>query len=839
MTQAGLQWSFHQAKPYLPAELSINDIQGKLFGPITLTELEYKTHDTVIKSRQIIFDWKPVDLLLTQIDIHYLHIQSLNIVLANTEQKQLQQSQALNLPDINLPWNITLSNAVIEGMSLSQDEQTYNVDTIKLNARSSFNKININELSVSDDTYNIKVTGKLFPTRNYRHDLNINWQTKLPSSAIVKGSGSITGNVKKSQLKQQISGPLQLTLDAELYDLLNQLNWQASIDVSHFETSKLHTDLPAISGALKLKTKGDLSTASITGNLDALNSETGNFDTQFKLQRFSDNTIQIDQLNLHAPRSNTKINASGQWLPASNGGNIKLNLDWQNLRWPMLHSAWFDSAQGQASIEGSAEHYKINLTTDSPWPETAPSSWAASAEGNLEGLHVKTLQVNALKGVLNASGRLNWSSELNWTADIKATNIDPASLWPQWPGQLKANIRTKGHLKNGQLFADTDITKLTGTLRKHPVSLRTQMAWHENNVDISFFDFQSGDSKISAMGQLGNKLKLNWDIKTQDLSELYPLARGQLLASGQINGTQNAPIVKATINASSLKLSDYEIGAVNGSLNIDLFKWQQLNVQLSAQSLKLNDYFLQSLDINANHQQLQVKALAEKLAAELELKGAADENGWSGMIERIDIQSVQYDNWQLSNPVSLNVTNKSFVTGDLCLHNSQHANLCASTVFKETDWQSSLVMQKFPLKIFNSWLPPDIKFDGLLNATAKLRQQIPNQLLGNILIDLPEGAVNYPLLQGEFEHWKYRSGKIEITMEKKQTKASANLFMDNGDKFLAWLQLPEASLLDLNPQQQKIVANIKSEIHNLGLIEAIIPEIQELRGDVKFDLNID
>ncbi|MCW8934295.1 MAG: translocation/assembly module TamB domain-containing protein [Gammaproteobacteria bacterium] len=839
MTQAGLQWSYHQAKPYLPAELSINNIQGKLFGPITLTDLEYKTHDTVIRSRQIIVDWKPVDLLLTQIDIHYLHIQSLNIVLPDTEQNQPPQNQILSLPEINLPWHITLNNAVIESMSLTQNEQTYDVDIIKLNARSTFNKIDIDEFSVSADTYNIKVMGKLYPTKNYRHDLKINWQAELPSRAIVKGSGSITGNVKKNRLKQKVSGPLQLTLDAEFYDLLNQLNWQASIDVSHFETLKLHSDLPAISGALKLKTKGDLSTASITGNLDALNSETGNFDTQFKLQRLSDNTIQIDQLNLHAPRSNTKLNASGQWLPASNGGNINLKLDWQNLRWPMLHSAWFDSAHGEASIEGNAEHYKINLTTDSPWPEAAPSTWVASAEGNREELRVQSLQVKALKGVFNASGQLNWSSELNWAADIKATNIDPASLWPQWPGQLKANINTKGHLKNGELFVDTDITKLTGTLRKHPVSLRTRMAWHENNVDISFFDFQSGDSKISAMGQLGDKLKLNWDIKTQDLSELYPLARGQLLANGQINGTQNAPIVNATINASSLKLSDYEVGAVNGTLNIDLFKWQQLNIQLSAQSLKLNEYFLQSLDINSNHQQLQVKALAEKLTAQLELNGTADENGWSGMIERFDIQSAQYDNWQLRDPVSLNITNKSFVTGDLCLHNSQHASLCASTEFKETDWQSSLVMQKFPLKIFNSWLPPDIKFDGLVNATARLRQQIPNQLLGNILIDLPEGAVNYPLLQGEFEHWKYHSGKIEIIMEKKQTKANASLSMDNGDNFLAWVQLPEASLLDINTQQQKIIANIKSEIHNLGLIEAIIPEIQELRGDVKFDFNID
>lgn len=839
MSNAGLQWAYQQAKPYLPDELSINSIEGKLFGPVTVKELEYKNNDTHIKSRQIIIDWKPLDLLLTQIDIHSLHIQSLSIVLPDSEQNQSQKNQGLSLPNINLPWNIKISNAVIDGVSLSQNKQTYDLNSIKLSARSTFNKINIDEFTVSADTYNIKVMGKLHPTRNYKHDLNINWQAELPSSETLNGSGSITGNVKKTWIKQELSGPLQLTLDAKLFDLLNRLNWQATIDASHFETSKLYTDLPAITGALKLETKGDLSTAIITGKLNGVNSETGNFDTEFKLQRFADNTIKIDELNLHVPQNNTKLNTSGQWLPASNGGNISLKLDWQNLRWPIQHSAWFDSAKGQAAIEGSIDHYKIKLTSDSPWPETAPSSWVANAEGNLDGMNIKSLQVKALKGVLNATGQLNWSSELNWNADINASSIDPASLWPQWPGQLNAHITSKGHIKNGQLIVDTDIPKLSGTLRKHPVSLRTHMVWQDDNVNISFFDFHSGDSQISATGHLGNKLKLNWDIKTKNLSELYPLAQGQLFANGQINGSRKAPIVKASINGNSLKLPDYEVGSVNGTLNIDLFQWKQLNVQLSAQALKINEYILQSLDISSNNQQIQVKAVSNKLTAQLELKGAAEENGWNGIIERFDIQSKPYDDWQLTEPVTLNITEKSFVTGALCLQNIQHASLCSTTLFKESDWQSSLEMQKFPLKIFNPWLPPDIKLKGLVNATAKLKLQSPNQLLGNMIIDLPAGVVNYPLLEGEFEDWKYHRGKIEITMEQKQTKASANISMDNGDQLHAWVELPEAKLLALNAQQQKIHANIKSDIHNLGLVEAVLPEIQELRGDVKVDLNID
>jgi len=839
LTEAGLQWAYLQAKPFLPADLSINKLEGKLFGPITITDLQYAQQDTLIKTRQLIVDWQPTALLLTQININQLHIQSLNIALPGTDNTQPSQKQNLNLPSINFPWRIALNNVLINDINISQNNQTYGAKQIKLNASSLLNKINIEELNIHNDNYNIHILGELRLSHNYRHNLNINWQVELPSKSLVKGKGAIKGNLNSSHIKQQLSGPIQLTLDAKLNNVLKDLNWQAKIDASHFDSSKLHADWPALNGAFKLQAKGDLNTAVLTGNLDGHHTELGNVNAVINLKRLSNNSIQIDQLKLQAPINNTQLTASGLWMPAKGGGDVNLNLNWQNLRWPAQHASWFNSTQGQASIEGNIERYKIQLSTDSPWPQTVPSSWNVLAEGDLESLNFHSLRVKILKGEINATGKLNWRSGLSWKTDIHANDINPASLWPQWPGLLKADVTNTGTFINDKLITDLKIDKLNGTLRNFPISLHSQLGLRDNELDIEFFDFQSGDSQVSVSGHAGKSLKLDWSIATTNLAELYPQAQGKLQAKGQLSGLRDTPEIKASIIANDLKLKNNELGSIEGTLNIDLFKWKQLDIQLAAQAIKLNEYELQSLNINASSQKVQAKAISKILTTQVELKGHPQEKGWSGTVERIDIMSTQFDNWQLASPVMLNISEKSLLTDNLCLHNAKQARFCMSVIGENKKWRSSMDLQNFPLLILGPWLSEDLKFDGLVNATAKLTHQIPDQTQGNIHIDLPAGTVTSSLLEDEQGRWEYRKGIIDVTLDNQQIKAQAEMAMKNGDHLQASIKLPEAKLLSLDPYQQRIQANIQSNIRGLGLIETLLPEVQQLRGTLKINLDID
>ncbi|MGB5397042.1 MAG: translocation/assembly module TamB domain-containing protein [Gammaproteobacteria bacterium] len=838
-SESGLQWAYRQAESYLPQTLSIQHISGSLAGPMTLDDVRFSQDGVQIKAETIIVNLQLSALFAANIDVSQLYIKSLDIVLEKTQPpaQTPPQTDAITLPDISLPWLTVIRQAEVDGFTLTQDEQSFSLNQIKLSASTLFSQIDIKQLDVIANTFSFNLSGKLKAEKRYKHNLKINWQATLPSSAVLKGSGQLKGDIHATQLTQKLSGPLQLSLDGNINDLLDQLSWQASVDASAFDLVKLDPALPALSGALKFKAQGDLSTATASGTLDGNTPDTGAFDAVFELQRLVDNSIQIKQLKLHSAITQTQLEANGRWHPASNGGDVDVALKWINLRWPMLQEpTWFNSASGDGTITGSLDGYRIELNTDSPWPQVIPSTWQASATGNLDGLEFQSLHINTLDGEVNATAKLDWSNIFNWNANIIAANIDPAGLLPQWPGKLSAKLGSTGRYENDQLIADADIKQLSGVLRGYPVALRSRLGWKNDSLNISQLNFNSGTSQLTLSGQAGDSLKLDWTINSSNLAELYPQAKGTLQAKGQLSGPRDTPVIKASINGKALKLPGYEVGEITGKLNVDLFSWQQIDISLNAQTLKLNNTVLQSLSINASPGQLQAKTVSKQVTTDIELKGAAYAQGWRGRLTRASVQSQQFHNWQLDKPVALDINQDQFVADTLCWHSNKEARLCTTLQQKQTVWHANVTAQKLPLLILSPWLPPDMKLEGLANASAQLQYQPPDQLLGEASIDLPAGVVSYPLLEGERERWEYRHGKLIVTLKPKAVNASADFAMSNGDRLHAELTLPDANLLSLDFEQQPLQANAQLTIHELGIIEALVPEIQDLQG--KAEVNI-
>ena len=844
MTESGLRWTYQRAESYLPAGLTMESLKGRLIGPITLQGAAFHQDGTLVKADQVIVDWQPGALLAAKIEIASLRVKSLSIVLpatvAATEPSTEKTDQPLHPPEINLPWRMALKDVVIDGVSVSQNDRHVDLQQIRLSATTLFSQVDIDELSVITNNLSLTVNGELHPTRNYRHELGVRWRATLPSHAIIHGEGQLTGDLEKTHLQQQLSGPLQLSLDAQLSDLLDRLNWQAKVNVTAFNVAKLDEHWPAVNGKLTLSGRGDLATASLSGSLDGHYPELGPFDADFTLQRLADNTIGIDRLMLHTPVSDTRLTARGEWMPGSDGGNIDLALHWQNLRWPLKDKAWFNSTIGSGWIEGNLHQYHAGLATDRPWPQAPPSFWYAAADGNLDGLNFHSLRVSALKGESNAEGQLSWSPRLKWQARIRATDINPASyppLGPQWPGRIKARLTSSGHIENGQLIADADITDLSGQLRGYPVSLRSRLGWRNKGIDVDAFNFQSSTSQITAQGRVGETLKLNWSIDAKDLAELYPQAKGQLRAKGLLSGPQETPIIDAAFNGKALSLSGYGIGTIDGTLAVDPMRWQHVNIKLAAKDIKLNNYDLRSLEMDADTHHLIAKATSDTATALVELKGDITEKGWRGRIEHADIKSQQFADWQLKAPVMLDIHEQTIVADKLCWQSNQDASICASLQHDNTAWQSHLEMNQFPLRLFDTWLPPDLTLDGVAKATGTLQFQAPGHLQAQARIELPPGTVSYPLVEGERDRWEYRSGKAEITVNDAGLEVTSSIAMSNGDQFHGRFALPGLNPFTLDRATQPLEANAQLKIHDLGIIEAIIPEVYDLRGEMALNLS--
>ncbi|MDR9435558.1 MAG: translocation/assembly module TamB domain-containing protein [Thiohalophilus sp.] len=838
-TESGLRWVYQQSNEFIPGELAIGKLEGRLLGRITTSDLVYQHADTRLVLERATLKWRPFELLTGNLVVSQLHVQSMAITLPAAQQNQAEQ--AVELPAIRLPLNVALEDIRIDDIHIMQDEQQFVLQQVTLDASSRGRKIHLNALDVSATEFDLHLDGTLKPIGNYPHTLNMQWRLRLADQPELTGQGQSRGNLDKLALRQQISGPLRMNMEVEARELLSQLHWQARADVSEVNLAQLNTRWPAIRGALQVQGEGDRHTASLSGQLAGEYPDQGPFEADTKLQLASGGALRIEQLSLRSPLTSTSVNARGQWTPGSEGlqgGELALEFDWQNLRWPLTGNAWIDSANGEGQLEGSPDQYRLSLSADRPLPQAPPSTWYAKATGDLEGLDLDSLRITALSGETTLRGRLDWSPRLAW--DVRATgkDINPAGLWPQWPGQLEANLSSTGRMQDDQLSAQVDITRVSGKLRGQPVNLHSQLAWKRAQLQVKQFDLQSGSANVSAQGEIGERMNLDWSIDAADLAQLYPQAGGRLQASGQISGTRAEPVIGATLNGERLSLPDYRIGNLSGKLGVDLFRWQQVDIELAAQELGVHDQQIDALQINADPGRLQLTAQAGSNSARLELKGEVDAEGWRGRIEAIDLLRPQQDNWHLQRPVALNLIRDKLLVAPFCVQ-SETARLCGQLQQTGKNWRSELELVNFPLQAFTPWLPGELVLDGLTDANASFQLNAPGQLSGRAHIELPAGAVVYPVLEGEQDRWEYRTGNLDLTVDEKGLRATSRLAMDNGDQFAARLTLPGAQLLNLQHDSQPVQGSASVTINKLGIIEAFLPDVQDLEGELRMQLEVD
>jgi translocation and assembly module TamB len=132
-------------------------------------------------------------------------------------------------------------------------------------------------------------------------------------------------------------------------------------------------------------------------------------------------------------------------------------------------------------------------------------------------------------------------------------------------------------------------------------------------------------------------------------------------------------------------------------------------------------------------------------------------------------------------------------------------------------------------------LPVDLDLAGAANANAEIIFESA-QLKGAADIQILPGTVSYLLHDGEREQWPHHGGTANIFLNEHGINASSTLAMKNDDKLQIVLALPGAQLLTLDPEQQILIAEAKVSITDLGLIEALIPDIENLKGELAIEL---
>ena len=599
LTESGLQWAFQQSKPYLPEKIITAKIQGKLIGPITFSEVQYQQGDVYLQADQINLDWKLSSLLSTSIDIKQLHIKSLKLILPNSDKNTALPDETL--PQLKLPWHIILSDTKINNLDIEYNGQHKIFKQLSLNASSLLNTIKIKSLSFVTESYKLNLKGKFQPNKNYQHDFYINWQVELPSNSTLEGSGRLKGNIQETQITQSLSGPLQASISANIYDLLKQLKWQSKVNIKKINTSEFNVNLAEFSGGLELDGRGDLNSATITGKVKAIiipSSTSLNYfdpkhlDANLKLQlRSIDNGFDIQEFYYTSLYSELKL--KGQ---VSNSLNLDYSVAITHLN--EFYSNIHGELKSQGTITGLLERPIINTTIVGKnlntekykigsinaelksdiynWQQSNLNATALTID--LNGIIMKSLDINANSQMIT----IKTLSENNVSGLFKAEGKIEKS---DWQGKIThADIKTK-HIGNWKLKAPvklsiTDKPFLIESLCLHNnqngevcASIKQDTATWKSNFNISSFPLQlfsqwlPPDLKVDGVANsilafnltLPNKLLGHGKIELPAGKLSYPLLEGERDNWNYNGGSFNFFLTDQGIHAhSEISISDNE-----------------------------------------------------------------------------------------------------------------------------------------------------------------------------------------------------------------------------------------------------------------------------------------
>ncbi len=581
-SEAGLNWLFQQAQTLVPGTLEVTRLNGRLTGPLSLQGLKLSLQDgTVLQIEQLAFDWRPRALFEGALHITELEIEGVGVELPESEEPD---SPTPPFNGFIPPLQLILKSAALKELTITVgSSEPLVIDTIALSGHSEGDRLEITRLEATALNADIALEGALRLALDLPMNGQIRWRYRLPEGPQLAGKGTLQGNLRQLKLSQTLNGPLAGELQGTLSELDKEVSWDARLQLSRGELAPFLPDFPALLRG-ELHTTGTVERPRLEARVELEEALVGKINGVVDAV-LQDGRLEITQLQLETP-NDTRIDGSGQWHLTSQ--NLDMQLEWSGLRWPLQgDSPVVRSEKGQLRLTGPLSDYRYEIDLDLHSPGVPASRLQAKGEGTLEALHFESLQATVLEGSLQGNGTFAWLPIPAWKLELTGEAINPSGLMATLPGRLNLALTTNGSIPPDGLVAAVELKRLEGTLRDYPVHGTGRIGLQGDNLQLEGVNLSSGQNQLSASGEVGARLGLTWQLKAEDLRQLWPGLEGRLKAQGRLFGDRERPGIQASFSGSGLVFQDRQLATLEGRVDLTQDGDGQQQLDLKATGLQI------------------------------------------------------------------------------------------------------------------------------------------------------------------------------------------------------------------------------------------------------------
>ena len=514
-------------------------------------------------------------------------------------------------------------------------------------------------------------------------------------------------------------------------------------------------------------------------------------------------TTQSDELDFYSPNGTLTIVGSAKQVllemdamvgdngavsAVINGNNIDQSqrsinalINWENLQYPLLLSnnilPSYKSQKGAFTLIGNEENYNIKLSSDISTSVLSPAATefidgsinllgsGTQTTFDLESFLITPSNNKGKTSQLMATGNAQFAkdfSTLNAELDIAGEDVNPALLVSDWPGNLDIDLQLEAKKVGDNISAAINKLGVDGQLREYPIELEAKALLNNAILDIQTLSLNSGGSLLEVDGQFSKEL-LNgrWNLVSQDLANVYPGAKGAVIADGNINGSLRAPIAKATIKANDVTIDTVSVDKLEALLDVDLSSQNsQNNIDISVKDLLLNNLAIDTVNAeligSLNAHTLQLSADSAQGQFENTISGSYSSNDsnaqWQFFLEKLTLAPSQFNAWQLQNKTKGKVSLQGAQIEPLCIE-SENNSLCidANASFADNATNTidaNLDIRQLDYQYFSPLLSDTIEINNAgISGNAKL-SLFDNSLKSlDVALTTQKGTIQIPFIE--------------------------------------------------------------------------------------------
>lgn len=423
-SQAGLELALGAGARWLPGTLALREAHGSLLRGVAFSGLDYRSPGLDIAVGRGDCAWRARALLGARLHLPRCELEEVSVRTAAGGQGRTTLPESLRLP-VALQFDALAVRrlrveVVAEDGTASVHEVALVDGAMSLDAQG----LELRRLRVEAPALGLEflsLEGSVGGREPFPLALEADWRFRPPDGPALAGGGSLEGDLGALRLRQRLEQPAPATVELELGQPLEALQWRARVELPATAASALGLAREGLEVGADIQAEGALERASASLALRVADAEFGRWRAEARLGWAGGQALDIEGLSVQSdPGSATRLDAAGVASLGAAGPALRLQGSWEGLLWPLApNGPVLDSPRGEFEFDGDAEAYTLALRGRIQAADLPETALDAALRGSPERVVFERFSAEGEWGRVEAGGAL----------DIARLEVDLQGRW--------------------------------------------------------------------------------------------------------------------------------------------------------------------------------------------------------------------------------------------------------------------------------------------------------------------------------------------------------------------------------------------------------------------------